>query len=237
MNRFLSVIIVLLCISVITSGCDYTTFDAQNIFTEDKREFKVGSMDRIEVTLDSTVDGDTARFSYKGKVSSFRFLLIDTPETRHPRLGKQPFGQEASDRTESLLKNANKIEVEFDVGQKQDKYNRYLAYIYVDGKMLNEILVKEGLAEVGYVYPPNTRYIDRLNDAQSTAKERKRGIWSLQSAFLDEKQESVGRKHSKSVYPNCTELRKDFPNGVSNTHEAYQTKLDRDKDGFSCEQS
>ncbi|MDF0051861.1 thermonuclease family protein, partial [Staphylococcus pseudintermedius] len=102
------------------------------------------------------------------------------------RLGKQPFGQEASDRTAKLLKNANKIEVEFDVGRKQDKYHRYLAYIYVDGKMVNNILVKEGLAKVDYVYPPNTRYLSQLEKSQKAAKKAKLGIWSLNSAFEDE---------------------------------------------------
>ncbi|PWZ61769.1 thermonuclease family protein, partial [Staphylococcus pseudintermedius] len=123
---------------------------------------------------------------YQGKTETFRFLLIDTPETKHPRLGKQPFGQEASDRTAKLLKNANKIEVEFDVGRKQDKYHRYLAYIYVDGKMVNNILVKEGLAKVDYVYPPNTRYLSQLEKSQKAAKKAKLGIWSLNSAFEDE---------------------------------------------------
>ncbi len=120
-------------------------------------------------------------------------MLIDTPETKHPRLGKQPFGQEASDRTAELLNNANKIEVEFDVGQKQDKYNRYLAYIYVDGEMLNNILVREGLAKVAYVYPPNTRYLTKLENSQEAAKSEKIGIWSLDSAF-----ETKQKKESNS---------------------------------------
>ncbi|HHU6749816.1 TPA: thermonuclease family protein [Staphylococcus pseudintermedius] len=145
-----------------------------------------GTTERFPVELVKAVDGDTAKLKYQGKTETFRFLLIDTPETKHPRLGKQPFGQEASDRTAELLKNANKIEVEFDVGRKQDKYHRYLAYIYVDGQMVNNILVKEGLAKVDYVYPPNTRYLSQLEKSQKEAKKAKLGIWSLNSAFEDE---------------------------------------------------
>lgn len=147
---------------------------------------KPGTTAKFPVELVKAVDGDTAKLKYEGKTETFRFLLIDTPETKHPRVGKQPFGQEASDRTAELLKNANKIEVEFDVGQKQDKYHRYLAYIYVDGKMVNDILVKEGLAKVGYVYPPNTRYLAKLEKSQKAAQKAKLGIWSLNSAFEDE---------------------------------------------------
>lgn len=234
---------------------------------------KPGTTDRIPVELSSTVDGDTAKFVYDGNIQSFRFLLIDTPETKHPRLGKQPFGQEASDKTAELLNNANKIEVEFDVGQKQDKYNRYLAYIYVDGEMLNNILVREGLAKVAYVYPPNTRYLTKLENSQEAAKSEKIGIWSLDSAFETEQkkesnsqtQNSVNSKSNDSTsttessnnsvekdsttdnsststpsqrsesFPNCTALRQAYPNGVPQGHPAYESKHDRDKDGYACE--
>ncbi|PXA09439.1 alpha/beta hydrolase, partial [Staphylococcus pseudintermedius] len=67
-----------------------------------------GTTQKFPVELVKAVDGDTAKLKYQGKTETFRFLLIDTPETKHPRLGKQPFGQEASDRTAKLLKNANK---------------------------------------------------------------------------------------------------------------------------------
>ncbi|PTK06028.1 thermonuclease family protein [Mammaliicoccus sciuri] len=229
-----------------------------------EKSYKPGTTDRIPVELAGTVDGDTAKFIYNGSQKSFRFLLIDTPETKHPRLGKQPFGQEASDRTKELLTNANKIEVEFDVGGQTDKYQRYLAYIYVDGKMLNEILVREGLAKVAYVYPPNTRYLDQLESAQEKAKEEKLGIWSLGSAFEDNQastqqsttnqpasnntQSSNGtgsttiqtpnntsQNAGSEYYSNCTALRKVYPNGVPSTHPAYNGKLDRDKDNFACE--
>ncbi|PCF42535.1 thermonuclease family protein [Staphylococcus delphini] len=142
-----------------------------------------GTTEKFPVELVKAVDGDTAKLKYQGKTETFRFLLIDTPETKHPRLGKQPFGQEASDRTAELLKNSKNIEVEFDVGRKEDKYHRYLAYVYVDGKMVNNILVKEGLAKVDYVYPPNTRHLSQLEKSQKAAKKAKLGIWSLNSAF------------------------------------------------------
>ncbi|TCI75736.1 excalibur calcium-binding domain-containing protein [Exiguobacterium sp. SH0S1] len=36
-------------------------------------------------------------------------------------------------------------------------------------------------------------------------------------------------------FANCTELRVVHPNGVDSTHAAYQSKMDRDKDGFACD--
>ena len=86
---------------------------------KDNDETDIGTTNKIPVKLSSTVDGDTAKFIYNGKTETFRFLLVDTPETKHPRVGKQPFGQEASDRTAELLNKAKNIEIEFDVGQKK----------------------------------------------------------------------------------------------------------------------
>ena len=36
-------------------------------------------------------------------------------------------------------------------------------------------------------------------------------------------------------YRNCTELRKDHPGGVPKGHCAYQSRMDRDRDGWACE--
>lgn len=36
-------------------------------------------------------------------------------------------------------------------------------------------------------------------------------------------------------FANCTELRTVYPDGVSSSHPAYKSKMDRDKDGWACE--
>lgn len=36
-------------------------------------------------------------------------------------------------------------------------------------------------------------------------------------------------------FPNRTQLRKVYPNGVNSSHPAYESKYDRDKDGWACE--
>ncbi|HIW13056.1 MAG TPA: thermonuclease family protein [Candidatus Salinicoccus stercoripullorum] len=134
--------------------------------------------DRILVTVDEFIDGDTTRFNYEGSSESFRYLMIDTPETKHSRHGEEPFGSEAAERTRELLQDAEKIEVEFDAGPAQDDYGRYLVYVYADGEMINEILVREGLAEVTYVNPPNDTHADLLYEAQERAQSEDLGIWS-----------------------------------------------------------
>ena len=126
------------------------------------------------------VDGDTAYFDLgSGKAIKARLLLIDTPELHHPRLGQQPYGLEAKQRLQQLLREAHKIEVEYDIGTHKDKYQRDLIYVWVDGQLVQEILVRDGLAQVAYVYQPNTRYLNYLEASQKEAKEAKIGLWSL----------------------------------------------------------
>jgi micrococcal nuclease len=52
-----------------------------------------------------------------------------------------------------------------------------------DGTMFNETLLREGYAQIA-TFPPNTRYVDRFEDAQEEAREVGRGIWSLPEGEL-----------------------------------------------------
>ena len=87
----------------------------------------------IPVELVRVVDGDTIRIMYEGEERAVRYLLVDTPETVHPKKTTERFGPEASNFMKELMKDG-KVEIEFDVGEKEDKYGRLLAYIYVDGE-------------------------------------------------------------------------------------------------------
>ncbi|WP_280516939.1 thermonuclease family protein [Lederbergia sp. NSJ-179] len=140
-----------------------------------------GTTQRIPVEWVKVNDGDTIAVIYKGSRERVRFLLVDSPETSHPRLGEQPYGEEAKEFTRNLVENAQNLELEFDIGPNRDKYGRLLAYVYVDGKMIQEELLKKGLARVAYVYPPNTRYVDQFNAIQKEAQQKGAGIWEIEN--------------------------------------------------------
>ncbi|MDO7907290.1 thermonuclease family protein [Paenibacillus sp. JX-17] len=129
------------------------------------------------VTLDRAIDGDTLRVFYQGKSELVRLLLVDTPETAHPQLGEQPYGREAKAYTRKLLEQAHDITLEFDDGPHRDKYNRLLAYVYLDGTMLQKSLLKDSMARVAYIYPPNDRYADEFKTIENSAKKQRLGIW------------------------------------------------------------
>ncbi|PPA68812.1 hypothetical protein C4B60_19780 [Jeotgalibacillus proteolyticus] len=220
---------------------------------EEKEALKTaGTTDLIPVTLVRTVDGDTAVVNYEGQELTVRYLLIDTPETKHPQMGVQPFGPEASDRNKQLI-NSGQLSIEFDVGERTDKYDRLLTYVYVDGVSVQETLIREGLGRVAYVYPPNTRHLDAYKAAEAEAKAAGRGIWSVENYATSEgfnsdvvvveepveeeapAESSPPPAQEQEYFQNCTELRTVYPNGVASDHPAYQPKMDRDKDGWACE--
>jgi len=151
-----------------------------------------GDSGRIAATVIKVVDGDTfdARFA-DGSVERVRLILIDTPETKHPRIGEQPFGKEASDFTAKLL-TGKKVELELDV-QERDQYGRILAYAYVGGKMVNKLLLEKGLARVA-VFPPNTKYVDEFRKIQDEARKKGIGIWSIENYVKEDGFQSGGDK-------------------------------------------
>lgn len=133
-----------------------------------------------EFKLQEVIDGDTIRIQYKGASEKVRFLLVDTPETKHETLGEQPFGPEAKEFVKKRLKDEDTVYIEFDVSYR-DKYKRLLGYIYTkDGISLQEELLKNGLARVAYIYDPNTKHVDWFKSIQKTAQKSAVGIWSVE---------------------------------------------------------
>ncbi len=137
--------------------------------------------EKLEVTLDSCVDGDTAWFILDNERIKTRFLAIDTPESTTK---KEPYGKEASDFTCNILSNANKIEIEYDPNSdKLDKYDRHLVWVFVDDTLLQDLIIKKGLGKVAYLYA-DYQYTYILETSELIAKTSKIGIWSDTNDYL-----------------------------------------------------
>lgn len=135
--------------------------------------------ERKEVEFSSCVDGDTIKVLIDGKKTTVRFLAVDTPETKHPKKGVEPYGKEASDYTCNRVKNAKKLELEYDKGSsKTDKYERALAWVFTDDSLLQKELIQKGYAKVAYLYD-KYMYTEELQKEEEKAKESKLGVWSL----------------------------------------------------------
>lgn len=156
------------------------------------------------------IDGDTVKIKLpNGNEETVRLLLIDTPETVHPTKDVQPFGPEASQFSKNLMPTNSEVEVELGIGER-DKYGRLLAYFYVDGKMVNKMLLEKGLARVAYVYPPNTKYLDEFEAIQKKAQQKEVGIWSIENyvtsrGFTETKTKYTEQKKTATISNGCTE--------------------------------
>ncbi len=155
--------------------------------------------ERVSVKFESCVDGDTIKVILDDKKTTVRFLAIDTPETKHPTKGEQPFGKEASNYTCDKVKNAKKLEIEYDKGSsKVDKYDRALGWIFVDDSLLQKELISLGYAKVAYLYG-DYKYTDELKEEESIAKSKKLGIWSLNEEEATKKIEKTTTKVEKET--------------------------------------
>ena len=134
------------------------------------------------------IDGDTIEVYYNGKIEKVRLIGVDTPETVHPNKPVEYFGKEASNFTRELAQGKY-VTLEFDL-QQRDKYNRLLAYVYLDdGTLLNKKIIEEGYGHAYTRYP--FKYLDEFQDAEIKARRVSKGLWSATSNMTREEVKQV----------------------------------------------
>jgi micrococcal nuclease len=121
-----------------------------------------------------TVDGDTIEVLIDGRHEDVRYIGVDTPETVKQGTPVQCFGPRAH-RFNSRLVTHRRVRLVFGV-ERRDVYGRLLAYVYLDGRMVNGELARRGLARI-LTIPPNDRFADRFKRLQSAAARAGRGLW------------------------------------------------------------
>lgn len=172
--------------SIILIGC---TVQPPGTTAPTKQE--VSQDNKITGVISQLADGDTYNvvmvdnyevrkgvYLSKGEEITIRLLLVDTPESVGEKAG-MPYGNESSSYAKGLLKDKT-VTLEFDEGDIKDKYDRYLAYVYVDGKRVQDYLLENGYAMIRYVNEPNTRYLAELEEIEKRAREQALGIWSIE---------------------------------------------------------
>ncbi|MBX3425184.1 MAG: thermonuclease family protein [Pirellulales bacterium] len=131
---------------------------------------------RDSVRVERVVDGDTLLLGPDG--TRARLQGIDTPETVKEDSPVEPWGPEATQFTRDFVRAAgNRVEIEVD-GERQDQYGRRLVFVWAGERLLNEELVRAGLARPKLAYDYSQAKKDRLKQAQREAQAARRGIWS-----------------------------------------------------------
>lgn len=135
----------------------------------------------IDARITSVVDGDTVRvraFGAKRSRYTVRLIGIDTPETRHPTVGEECGGPEATAHMKRIGLD-KKVTLTTDPTQDSfDRYGRLLAYITVNSTKANLGVrqLSAGWAEV-YVYARRFQEYWNFKRAERSAREGDRGIW------------------------------------------------------------
>lgn len=144
----------------------------------------------VKVSFYKCSDGDTARFIISNEERKVRFLAIDTPEVDN----NEPFSKVAAEYTCNRLKNAKEIYLEYDSNSdKEDKYGRILAFVHVDGELLQKELVERGYAKVAYIYG-DYEHVSELRELEEIAKNNGLGIWEIN---LGDKETNEERDNSE----------------------------------------
>ncbi|NJL02605.1 MAG: thermonuclease family protein [Spirulinaceae cyanobacterium SM2_1_0] len=123
---------------------------------------RIVSGQTLEVTIPSEQPGQMQRL---------RLLGLNAPD-----LQQVPWGPAARDALAAELPPRTQIQLEFDA-EPRDGFQQRLAYVWRDGTLVNEQLVKAGRA-LASPSAPNIRYSQRLEAAQDYARIMGLGIWN-----------------------------------------------------------
>jgi micrococcal nuclease len=128
----------------------------------------------VEARVLEVIDGDTIKVSIEEAIYTVRYIGMDAPETRYPGRPVEWMGREATLVNRALVED-NTVLLEEDISE-TDRFGRLLRYVWVGDLLVNEVLVRQGYAQVS-TYPPDVKYQERLLSAQEVAIEAGRGLW------------------------------------------------------------
>lgn len=150
------------------------------------------------------IDGDTFKVTVGDELETIRLLYIDTPEINKTNTPAEPYGPEAAAYTQKLLEESGEVRLTFDKELK-DRYERTLAVVELrDGQILNELLLRQGLAKV-LIIEPNVKMENIYKQLEQEAKGNKAGLWN------SGKEASIPEVHVKKAADTGLQLEVDKP--------------------------
>jgi micrococcal nuclease len=110
-----------------------------------------------------------------------RLIGIDAPA-----LAQEPWGKQAKQRLEELVGTTGKDSVRIELDSTAaDKYGRKFVYLWQDGRLLNELLLRDGCvlpslrtASTTTTTTNGMKYRDRFDRSSQYARLMGRGIWN-----------------------------------------------------------
>jgi micrococcal nuclease len=171
---------ILLIALLFVSGCIGYSSKTDNLSSSDCEKIIAGLPQIIKddtgetlrlFEVSKTVDGDTIELVAGGQ--KVRFLEINTPEKG------MKWAAEATQLTDSLTKNGVYLQKD---AENEDKYGRWLRYVFTKDSFVNAELIQQGLATV-FIVGNDTKYANLMKCLEQEAKQNRRGIWSATSKY------------------------------------------------------
>ena len=164
------------------------------------------------VTLSNCVDSESARFILGVGEIKVKYIGIQLEEKIIDNENDEINGSFISDYVCSSLKNAKQIKLQYEPKiEKEDKYGRIQAWVFVDDILLQEDLIKNGYARVMYL-EDDYLYTEKLKEAQNYAKENKLGIWMEKEEEKEEPKKE--EKKSKGIIESIIDFFKSIINNI-----------------------
>ncbi len=123
-----------------------------------------------EGVVERVIDGDTVVLASGERI---RYLLVDTPETSGT-VGC--YGPEASAFNKSLVEGAT-VQLTYD-DECTDRYDRLLAYVELEGRSVNELLLTRGFACVLHIPPNGAERVAHYRQLEEQAQVGQVGLWA-----------------------------------------------------------
>ena len=215
-----------------TSSNSQVTVESNSSYQSASKEVPKGS---VKATVERVVDGDTMKLKLDKtkEVVTLRLLLVDTPESVKKGVDPQPYSIEASNFAKNTLKAGDTVYIEYDEGDKTDKYDRHLGYLWYysndnsNWQMFNETLISQGYARVGYIYSQK-RHLDEFYKAQDYAKSNKLNIWSVDGYVTDKGFDVDAYNSNKNTSSNSSSSSNNivYANGGSSSSNKYHSTKD-----------
>jgi micrococcal nuclease len=163
------------------------------------------------VTLNNCVDGDSARFMLGVEEINVKFLGIQSEKSIKDDLDDEINEAFVKDYVCSALTNATEIKLEYEPNiERKDKFDRIQAWVFVDGVLLQDDLVKNGYAKVLLV-EDNYTYKDILVNSQTEARNKKIGIWKENEIPQEEnKDEEEKEEKNRNIFQIIIDFFKDI---------------------------
>lgn len=175
--------ILIFLLALITLSLKIINTNTKNRILTNYRDEKLNTV-KLTGKVIKVIDGDTIEVNFLNKpigwnnTEIIRLIGINTPELNIKKdKPMEYFAQEAYEFTDRELYQQY-VDIQLDnISSERDKYERIIAYVWIDGHLFNQLLVERGFAFYYNNFSFNSKMMNLFNNAEKYAKINKLGMW------------------------------------------------------------